>query len=183
MIERIWIVFNKEVVDNLRDRKTLTGALLYPLLGPFMMLLLFSVIGNTLATQSEKPLALPVVGPENAPALVQFLQQHGASIQPGPGAPEGEEDVVQPRRSEQGARCGEEGDQPLLQIEALGFGVRQRRLGAPPIADVTRDLRGADDAAVGIENRRGRHRNRNQHAVLALPQRFEVIDFLPRPDA
>jgi sodium transport system permease protein len=90
MIERIWIVFNKEVVDNLRDRKTLAGALLYPLLGPFMMLLLFTVIGNTLTTQSEKPLALPVVGRENAPALVQFLQQNGAAIQPGPADPEGE---------------------------------------------------------------------------------------------
>jgi sodium transport system permease protein len=90
MIERIWVVFNKEVVDNLRDRKTLAAALLYPLLGPFMMLLLFTVIGNTLATQSEKPLALPVVGRENAPALVQFLQQNGASIQPGPADPEGE---------------------------------------------------------------------------------------------
>src|SRR5512135_2925890 len=90
MIERIWIVFNKEVVDNLRDRKTVAGSLLYPLLGPFMMLLLFTVLGNTIATQSEKPLALPVVGPENAPALVQFLQQNGAFIQPGPADPEGE---------------------------------------------------------------------------------------------
>lgn len=90
MIERIWIVFNKEVVDNLRDRKTIAGSLLYPLLGPFMMLLLFTVLGNTIATKSEKPLSLPVVGAENAPALVQFLEQNGAAILPGPADPEGE---------------------------------------------------------------------------------------------
>ncbi len=90
MIERIWIVFNKEVVDNLRDRKTVAGSVLYPLLGPFMMLLLFTVLGNTIATKSEKPLSLPVVGSENAPALIQFLQQNGASIQLGPVDPEGE---------------------------------------------------------------------------------------------
>ncbi len=90
MIERIWIVFNKEVVDNLRDRKTLAASLFYPLLGPIMMLLLFTVLGNTIASKSESPLLLPVVGAENAPSLVQFLQQNGASIQPGPADPEGE---------------------------------------------------------------------------------------------
>jgi len=89
-MERIWIVFHKEVVDNLRDRKTVAGSLLYPLLGPFLMLLVFTVLGNTLATKSEEPLSLPVVGAEHAPALVQFLQQNGGSIQPGPADPEGE---------------------------------------------------------------------------------------------
>ncbi len=90
MMEHLWIVFHKEVVDNLRDRKTIAGSLLYPLLGPFMMLLVFSVLGNTIATKSEAPLSLPVVGAENAPALVQFLEQNGASILPGPANPEGE---------------------------------------------------------------------------------------------
>ncbi len=90
MMEHLWIVFHKEVVDNLRDRKTIAGSLLYPLLGPFMMLLIFSVLGNTIATKSEAPLSLPVVGAENAPALVQFLEQNGASILPGPANPEGE---------------------------------------------------------------------------------------------
>lgn len=90
MIERIWIVFNKEVVDNLRDRKTVAGSLIYPLLGPFLMLVMFTVLGNVIATKSENPLSLPVVGAENAPALVQFLQQNGAAILPGPADPEGE---------------------------------------------------------------------------------------------
>ncbi len=87
---RIWTVFHKEVVDNLRDRKTLAASLFYPLLGPVMMLLLFTVLGNTIASKSESPLLLPVVGAENAPSLVQFLQQNGASILPGPADPEGQ---------------------------------------------------------------------------------------------
>ena len=99
MSERIWIVFGKEIVDNLRDRKTVAGSLIYPLLGPFLMLIMFSVLGNVIAAKSENPLSLPIVGAENAPALVQFLRQNGASVLPGPADPEGEvkagnEDVV-----------------------------------------------------------------------------------------
>ncbi len=90
MMERIWTVFSKEVVDNLRDRKTIAGSLFYPLLGPLMMLLLFTVLGQTIGTAVEKPLPLPVIGAENAPALIQFLEQNGATIQKGPANPEAE---------------------------------------------------------------------------------------------
>ena len=90
MIERVRIVLSKEVIDNLRDRKTLLGSLFYPLIGPLLMALLFTVLGQSLSAKSEKPLALPVVGAENAPALVMFLQQAGAEIRPGPADPEGE---------------------------------------------------------------------------------------------
>ncbi len=90
MIERIRVIFTKEVVDNLRDRKTLAGSLFYPLLGPLLMALLFTVLGQTVSTKADQPLALPVVGAENAPVLVQFLKQNGADIQPGPADPEAE---------------------------------------------------------------------------------------------
>ena len=99
MIERIGIIFRKEVIDNLRDRRTLAAALFYPLFGPLLMALLFTVLGRTMSTQAEKPLALPVVGAQNGPALIQFLEQNGAEIQPGPDDPEasvraGDHDVV-----------------------------------------------------------------------------------------
>ncbi|MCK4451811.1 MAG: ABC transporter permease [Anaerolineae bacterium] len=99
MIEHFGIIFKKEVIDNLRDRRTLAAALFYPLLGPLLMALLFTVLGRTMSTQAEKPLALPVVGAQNGPALIQFLEQNGAEIQPGPDDPEasvraGDHDVV-----------------------------------------------------------------------------------------
>jgi sodium transport system permease protein len=84
------IVFQKEIRDSLRDRRTLFGAVFYPLLGPLMMMLLFSVIGRVTADQSERPLALPVVGAENAPNLVAFLRQAGVEIKPAPADPLGE---------------------------------------------------------------------------------------------
>jgi sodium transport system permease protein len=38
--------------------------------------------------QSDSLLKLPVIGAENAPSLIQFLEQNGAEIQPGPSDPE-----------------------------------------------------------------------------------------------
>jgi len=98
-VEPIGVIFKKEVLDNLRDRRTLAGSLFYPLLGPLLMILLFSVMGQTLSTKAEEPLALPVLGAEQGPALMQFLEQSGAEIEPAPDDPEasvraGEYDVV-----------------------------------------------------------------------------------------
>ncbi len=92
------VVFRKEVTDNLRDRRTLAAALLYPLLGPAMIVLMIVSIGQ-LTKESEKPLKLPVAGPENAPNLIAFLEQHNVEVEESPEDPEravrmGELDVV-----------------------------------------------------------------------------------------
>lgn len=99
MFDRIWVVLRKEVVDNLRDRRTLMTAVLVPLLGPVLMVTMFMVIGSTRTKQAEKPLELPVAGAENAPNLIEFLHQHNTIIQPAPADPEaavkaGDADVV-----------------------------------------------------------------------------------------
>jgi sodium transport system permease protein len=88
MMERIKIIFYKEVKDNVRDRRTLAGALLYPLIGPIMLAFVFTLLGRTSSNEADKLLSMPVVGAENAPALVQFLKQHGAKIKPPPADPE-----------------------------------------------------------------------------------------------
>jgi sodium transport system permease protein len=90
MIGRIWTVFAKEVVDNLRDRRTLAASLFYPLLGPVLIALLFAVLGRTVVQQSEQPLSLAVAGAENAPSLIQFLKQNDVEILPAPADPEAE---------------------------------------------------------------------------------------------
>ena len=51
------------------------------------------------------------------------------------------------------------------------------------VADVAGDFRRADDTAGIVANRRDRQRNRDQRAVLALTNRFEVSDGLAGPDA
>ncbi len=81
------VVFAKEVLDNLRDRRTLLAALLYPFLGPGLILLMVFAIGR-LSKEAELPLKLPVEGRENAPSLVSFLEQNRVEIQPAPEDPE-----------------------------------------------------------------------------------------------
>jgi sodium transport system permease protein len=81
------IVFRKEVVDNLRDRRTLVAALLYPFLGPGLILLMVFAIGR-LSKDAELPLKLPVEGAERAPSLISFLEQNRVEIEPAPDSPE-----------------------------------------------------------------------------------------------
>lgn len=93
------IVFRKEVLDNLRDRRTLLAALAYPLLGPAIMMLLFTTLVRVNVERQERPLRLPVADAALAPQLVAWLQQQGALVVDAPLDPEsavrlGDEDVV-----------------------------------------------------------------------------------------
>jgi sodium transport system permease protein len=85
---KIWIVLQKEVLDNLRDRRAITSTLLGTLLGPGLMLLLFFVIGRTVEEQTERVLELPVIGAENAPSLISYLEQNMVEIVEPPPNPE-----------------------------------------------------------------------------------------------
>ena len=99
MMDRIWVVLQKEIIDNFRDRRALVSSLIGTLIGPGLMLLLFFVIGRTVEVQSEQTLRLPIIGGEYAPNLVQFLSQHNIEIVDAPENPEaavrvGDYDVV-----------------------------------------------------------------------------------------
>ncbi len=82
------VVFRKEVVDNLRDRRSVSSALLYPLLGPVLIVALLAFLGRTTSEKAEKPLELPIAGAEHAGILVDFLEQQGVQPQDPPSDPE-----------------------------------------------------------------------------------------------
>lgn len=100
MLERIGVIFQKEVLDNLRDRRTLGSALFGTLLGPILLLVMIIIVGRTLNdARNEEALRLPVVGAEHAPNLIQFLEQQGVEIAAAPADPQaavrsGDEPVV-----------------------------------------------------------------------------------------
>ena len=80
-----WTVYGKEVRENLRDRRTLTSALLTgPLLGPFVLAMMLNVMAKQAQDSYDKPLSVPIVGAENAPRLVEQLRQLGLVIEPAP---------------------------------------------------------------------------------------------------
>lgn len=86
MFDKVRIIFQKELLDNLRDRRTIGSALFGTLLGPLILLFIIILIGRFVsdARDDEKPLKLPVQGAEYAPSLIQFLQQQNVEILPPP---------------------------------------------------------------------------------------------------
>lgn len=99
-LQRIWIVFSKEVRDNLRDRRSMFSALGSSLIGPVILLIVIILVGRSVFRDVQATtMDLPVVGAENAPNLIHFLEQNGVRIQPPPADPEtavrnGDLDVV-----------------------------------------------------------------------------------------
>ncbi|HMN58955.1 MAG TPA: ABC transporter permease [Anaerolinea sp.] len=99
-MKRVWIIFRKEVLDNLRDRRTINSSILSAFITPALLLGLIVVLGKTLnVNPEEKPLRLPVSGAEYAPGLVGFLKENNVEILPAPADPaaavrDGSQDVV-----------------------------------------------------------------------------------------
>ena len=95
---RTLTVARKEIVDSLRDRRTLVVMLLTAVLaGPLLLMMVL----NFAASQADRAriLRLPVDGAANAPALMAYLQRQQVEILPIPpeyesGIRNGEIDVV-----------------------------------------------------------------------------------------
>lgn len=83
-----WIVFRKEVLENSRDRRSVTSALLFgPLFGPVLFTVLLGLAAQVETERAEAPLTVPVVGAELAPNLLGWLRQQGVGIEPLDGEP------------------------------------------------------------------------------------------------
>ena len=81
MMHAIWTVFRKEVLENLRDRRTMLSAFLFvPLLGPIMFSAMTAFIVDRAVGEADERLRLPVIGAEYAPNLLQFAEENGAEV-------------------------------------------------------------------------------------------------------
>jgi len=75
------LVFAKEFLENLRDRRTLLSALLFgPLFGPIMFGLIVSRTLDQAVLESNVPLKLTISGSSHAPGLTRFLEARGAQL-------------------------------------------------------------------------------------------------------
>jgi sodium transport system permease protein len=85
----ILVVLKKEVRENLRDRKAVFNSLLLaPILFP-VLLIGMTWLGTSAQTErAERVLEVPVVGAEQAPNLIRYLEQHGVVVKPAPEDPE-----------------------------------------------------------------------------------------------
>ncbi len=81
------IVFLKELIDGLRDRRSVLSLLLFPLAGPLAISAILARAADKIG--SDVHVELPVVGREAAPQLMEFLERNGIDILEAPGDPLG----------------------------------------------------------------------------------------------
>ncbi len=80
---RVWAVFGKELLDALRDRRTLMVVLASSvLMGPLLLLALSGLV-STLEAKAEQRVVL-VAGLEYAPSLRNFMQRQTWQVKPAP---------------------------------------------------------------------------------------------------
>ncbi len=132
-LDLLGVVFRKEVADNLRDRRAVAMALLFPLLGPVLLAVTFSVVARQARSAEERPLTLPVAGADRAPHLVQFLRGAGADV------------VAAPPDPEAAVRAG---DRDLVLVVPPEFGARLREGRPAPVRLVIDESRQSARAAV-----------------------------------
>ena len=87
MMKKIMVIFKKEMVDNLRDYRSWVTGFFWAIFGPILLGAMIVLLGNTIKGKIEESLVLPVVGAENAPNLVAFLEQQDVIIKPAPADP------------------------------------------------------------------------------------------------
>lgn len=96
-------VFAKEVIDNVRDRRTLASALIMgPLFGPMLFAFVINLSIERSLDDIDRSLEVPVIGQEHAPNLMDYMRSHNIDVVAGPDSREaamqavtvGEHDVV-----------------------------------------------------------------------------------------
>lgn len=82
----VWL---KEIKDNLRDRRVVLSTLVFgPLFGPVLLVVMLGFAESQTTERLESQLELPVVGAENAPNLIAYLERQGVIIKAAPEDPE-----------------------------------------------------------------------------------------------
>ena len=84
MTRRARVILVKEIVDSLRDRRSVATALLYSLLGALVLIPMFAFVGSTLDRGTVRLIRVAMDGAERAPGLVDYLHQHDIEVAPAP---------------------------------------------------------------------------------------------------
>ncbi|NTU56642.1 MAG: ABC transporter permease [Anaerolineales bacterium] len=87
-MKKILVIFNKEMLDNLRDYRSWMTGVFWALFGPLLLGGMIMLLGNTIRERVDESLVLPVAGAENAPSLIAFLEQQDVIIETAPSDPE-----------------------------------------------------------------------------------------------
>ena len=79
----ILTVFRKEVLENLRDRRTIFSALLFgPLFGPLFFVMMINLMKSQAESRDEQRVEIAVAGGERAPNLLALFAERGITVKP-----------------------------------------------------------------------------------------------------
>ena len=85
MMRTLLTVFRKEVLDNVRDRRTLASAIILgPLFGPMLFAFVINLSIERSLDDAERIIDLPVIGQAHAPTLLRYLESRNIEIVDGP---------------------------------------------------------------------------------------------------
>jgi sodium transport system permease protein len=91
-LSSLWTILRKEVVDNARDRRTLTTMGVSIVIFPLIIFGLFWFLDKTVKEETDlvnaDAVKLPVSGSEHAPNLMNWLRQNNIEIIDAPADPE-----------------------------------------------------------------------------------------------
>ncbi len=91
-LSSLWTILRKEVVDNARDRRTLTTMAVSIVIFPLLIFGLLWFLDKTVKEETDlvnsEALKLPVVGSEHAPNLMNWLGQNNIEVVDAPLDPE-----------------------------------------------------------------------------------------------
>ena len=87
MMHRIWVIVQKEWLDNLRDYRSWMTGVFWALFGPLILGGMIMLLGRTIRESVEEKLILPVAGADYAPSLIEFIEQQNVTVVPAPADP------------------------------------------------------------------------------------------------
>lgn len=142
----IWIVFRKEVLENLRDRRVIVSAFFFGvLLAPVIFGLTTTMVSKRAVANQDKPLSLTVAGSNHAPNLVQFLRENGVKVEAVQLTSQQAMDAVSAGQQDLVLLIGDDYDKALQAGESapLSLVVDSSNSRTSPSADRARQLLGA----------------------------------------
>ncbi len=79
-------VLKKELIDGLRDRRSMMSAIIFPMIGPLFISFMFNTV--TERQRESQDVEIPIVGAERAPGLIDWIERRGYTVVEGPLDPE-----------------------------------------------------------------------------------------------
>jgi sodium transport system permease protein len=78
-----FVVFRKELIDGLRDRRSVLSALMFPLMFPLLITFMFNKIAER--DREADDIIIPVVGAARASDMIDWFERRGYAVIDGPG--------------------------------------------------------------------------------------------------